>query len=73
MRPAFTETEFSIVRFDGDKERARKVYEGFQPLLAEDIAETILFVATRPPHVTISDVVIYPTAQSDFHLVNRKS
>jgi 3-hydroxy acid dehydrogenase / malonic semialdehyde reductase len=70
--PAFTETEFSIVRFDGDKERARKVYEGFQPLLAEDIAETILFVATRPPHVTISDVVIYPTAQSDFHLVNRK-
>ncbi len=71
--PAFTETEFSIVRFDGDKERARKVYEGFQPLLAEDIAETILFVATRPPHVTISDVVIYPTAQSDFHLVNRKN
>ncbi len=70
--PGLTETEFSIVRFDGDKERAKKMYEGFQPLFAEDVAETILFVAARPPHVTISDIVIYPTAQSDFHLVNRK-
>lgn len=71
--PAFTETEFSIVRFDGDTERAKKVYEGFQPLVAEDIADAVLFVVTRPSHVTISDMVIYPTAQSDFHLVNRKS
>ncbi|HQI03895.1 MAG TPA: SDR family NAD(P)-dependent oxidoreductase [bacterium] len=71
--PAFTETEFSIVRFDGDPEKAKKVYEGFEPLLAEDIADAILYVATRPPHVTISDMVIYPTAQSDFHLVNRKN
>jgi len=69
--PAFTETEFSLVRFDGDGERAKKVYEGFEPLIAEDIADAILYVATRPPHVTISDMVIYPTAQSDFHLVNR--
>ncbi|HRZ80328.1 MAG TPA: NAD(P)-dependent oxidoreductase, partial [bacterium] len=71
--PAFTETEFSIVRFDGDTERAKKVYEGFQPLVAEDIADAVLFVVTRPSHVTISDMVIYPTAQSDFHLVNRKN
>lgn len=71
--PAFTETEFSIVRFDGDSQRAKKVYEGFEPLVAEDIADGVLYVATRPPHVTISDMVIYPTAQSDFHLLNRKS
>lgn len=70
--PAFTETEFSLVRFKGDEDRAKKVYEGYEPLLADDIADAVLYVATRPAHVTVSDMVIYPTAQSDFHLVNKK-
>jgi len=70
--PAFTETEFSIVRFKGDQERAKKVYEGYEPLVAEDIADAVLYASTRPAHVTVSDMVIYPTAQSDFHLVNKK-
>ena len=70
--PAFTETEFSLVRFKGDEERAKQVSQGYEPLVADDIADAVLYVATRPPHVTVSDMVIYPTAQSDFHLVNKK-
>jgi NADP-dependent 3-hydroxy acid dehydrogenase YdfG len=59
------ETEFSEVRFHGDKERAKKVYEGFEPLRAQDIAETIWFVASRPPHVNINDMLVMPTAQAN--------
>ena len=62
--PGAVETEFSEVRFKGDKLKADKVYEGFSPLLAEDIAETILFILTRPKHVNIDDVLIMPTAQA---------
>ena len=61
--PGMAETEFSLVRFDGDKERAKKVYEGYTPITAEDIAETILFCATRPWHINISEVIITPIAQ----------
>jgi NADP-dependent 3-hydroxy acid dehydrogenase YdfG len=64
IAPGAADTEFSIVRFKGDKEIASSVYEGFQPLLANDIAETIYFVATRPKHVTINDLTIMPTAQA---------
>jgi NADP-dependent 3-hydroxy acid dehydrogenase YdfG len=64
IAPGAADTEFSIVRFKGDKEIATSVYEGFQPLLANDIAETIYFVATRPKHVTINDLTIMPTAQA---------
>ena len=61
--PGAVDTEFSLVRFKGDQQRADKVYEGFTPLYAKDIAETIWFVLSRPPHVTIDDILIMPTAQ----------
>ncbi len=64
INPGLVETEFSLVRFKGDKERADSVYKGFEPLRPEDIAETILFVITRPAHVNISDMIILPTAQA---------
>ncbi len=62
--PGMVETEFSTVRFHGDAEKAHKVYEGLTPLSADDIAETIYFMATRPPHVNLDDVQIMPTAQA---------
>jgi NADP-dependent 3-hydroxy acid dehydrogenase YdfG len=62
--PGMVETEFSEVRFSGDKEKAKKVYENIVPLTAQDVAETILFCATRPPHVNIGEVLITPTAQA---------
>ncbi len=65
IHPGAAETEFSIVRFHGDKERADKVYEGFIPLYENDIAEAVLFAVTRPPHVNINDLVIMPTAQAN--------
>jgi 3-hydroxy acid dehydrogenase/malonic semialdehyde reductase len=64
IHPGAVETEFSEVRFKGDKDRAKKVYDGFDPLVAQDIADTIWFVASRPAHVNISDLVIMPTAQA---------
>ncbi|GAA3967598.1 SDR family oxidoreductase [Mucilaginibacter dorajii] len=64
VHPGAVETEFSEVRFKGDRERAKKVYDGFEPLIAQDIAETIWFVASRPAHVNINDLVIMPTAQA---------
>ncbi len=64
VNPGMVETEFSIVRFDGDEEKAKKVYQGLQPLTPQDIAETILWVATRPAHVNINDIVIMPTVQA---------
>jgi len=68
VSPGATETEFSEVRFRGDKKTAKKVYKGYQPLTAEDVAETIFFVACRPSHVCINDLLIMPTAQADaFH------
>lgn len=65
IHPGAVETEFSEVRFKGDKERAKKVYEGFEPLHAEDIAETIWFAVSRPAHVNINDLIIMPTAQAN--------
>ena len=65
INPGMVETEFSIVRFKGDLERATNAYKGFQPLLAEDIAETIYWVASRPAHVNINDLVIMPTVQAN--------
>lgn len=73
ISPGMVETEFSIVRFHGDEKRAADVYKGFTPLYAEDIAETILFMLTRPPHVNIDDILIMPTAQGFTRDVNRKS
>jgi len=71
IHPGMVETEFSIVRFDGDKQKAKAVYEGLTPLFAEDIAEAVLFAVTRPPHVNINDMVIMPTAQASATIVKR--
>jgi NADP-dependent 3-hydroxy acid dehydrogenase YdfG len=70
MDPGMAETEFSIVRL-GDKEKAGKVYEGWQPLTAEDVADAIVWVATRPPHVNISEVVMTATAQASLTKVHK--
>jgi 3-hydroxy acid dehydrogenase / malonic semialdehyde reductase len=72
VNPGMVETEFSIVRFDGDEERAKKVYNGLQPLMPEDIAETIYWAASRPAHVNINEVIIMPAAQATATNVNRK-
>lgn len=69
--PGAVITEFSLVRFKGDKDRAAKVYDGFTPLFAEDIADAILYVITRPPHVNITDMLITPTAQASMHKFHR--
>lgn len=71
--PGLVETEFSLVRFDGDEERADSVYEGLTPLSAGDVADVIAFVATRPSHVDIDQVVIRPRAQARVWLVHRES
>ncbi len=70
--PGAAETEFSEVRFKGDTERAANVYKGYKALTAQDIAEAIMFVINRPPHVNINDLVIMPTAQATTTLFNKK-
>ncbi len=62
--PGMVETEFSVVRYDGNEEKAASVYDGLIPLYANDIAEAVLFTATRPPHVNVNDMLIMPTAQA---------
>ncbi len=64
INPGMAETEFSVVRFKGDEERAKNVYKGLQPLTAEDIAETIYWMYSRPAHVNINELVIMPTRQA---------
>ena len=65
INPGMVETEFSIVRFKGDEDRAKKPYLGIEPLKAEDIAETIYWCASRPAHVNINDIIITPTVQAN--------
>jgi len=69
--PGAVETEFSQVRFHGDKERAAKVYEGYIPLSAEDIADAVTYVLTRPPHVNIREMLVLPTAQRSATVIGR--
>lgn len=71
VAPGAVETEFSMVRFHGDEQKANDVYKGFTPLYAKDIAETILFMVTRPAHVNIDDVLIMPTAQAFSRVFNK--
>ncbi|HNP18235.1 MAG TPA: SDR family NAD(P)-dependent oxidoreductase [Fulvivirga sp.] len=73
INPGLVETEFSKVRFKGDEVRANSVYQNYKPLQAQDIAETILFVITRPAHVNVSDMVVFPTAQASSTIVYKKS
>lgn len=72
VNPGLVETEFSDVRFKGDADRAEKVYQGFQPLKPEDIADIIHFTITRPYHVNIADLVVMPTAQASSTIVKKE-
>jgi 3-hydroxy acid dehydrogenase/malonic semialdehyde reductase len=71
--PGLVETEFSMVRFRGDTKRAAKVYEGIEALTPEDVAEAVIFCATRPPHVQVAQVLILPTAQASPTMVHRRA
>jgi NADP-dependent 3-hydroxy acid dehydrogenase YdfG len=70
--PGLVETEFSEVRFHGDRERAKTVYEGLTPLMAEDVADVVLFASTRPAHVDLARILILPTDQASAFHVNRR-
>jgi NADP-dependent 3-hydroxy acid dehydrogenase YdfG len=72
IAPGITETEFTLVRFKGDVARARKVYEGMRPLQAEDVAEAIVWMATRPPHVCVDELIIKSTDQAEVYRVVRR-
>lgn len=71
--PGMAETEFSLVRFKGDSRRASKVYEGVEPLTAEDVADTLVWVASRPPHVCIDEMVLKCTDQAAIHKLHRRT
>jgi NADP-dependent 3-hydroxy acid dehydrogenase YdfG len=70
--PGAAETEFSVVRFHGDVNKAKKVYEGYQPLSAKDIADAVFYVCSTPPHVNITNMIIYPTAQRNFFVWHKE-
>lgn len=72
VNPGAVETEFSVVRFHGDEEKAKKVYEGFDSLVAEDIADAVWFAVSRNPHVNINEIIVMPTAQPIAGFINRK-
>jgi NADP-dependent 3-hydroxy acid dehydrogenase YdfG len=72
VAPGMVDTEFSLVRFDGDRERADAVYEGIDPLQAEDVADVVAYVVTRPPHVDVDYVGIKPTAQATATVAHRR-
>jgi len=72
IAPGAVETEFSLVRFKGDKKRADAVYQGFEPLKAKDIADVVFYALSRPDHVQIADITIMPTAQASVGLFHRE-
>ncbi|MEQ8811098.1 MAG: SDR family NAD(P)-dependent oxidoreductase [Imperialibacter sp.] len=72
IHPGLVETEFSLVRFKGDEEKAKQVYKGMKPLTGDDVADVIKYVVTRPPHVLLSDIVLFPTAQASATMVHRE-
>jgi len=69
--PGLVETEFSIVRFGGDKTKADEAYKGLTPLTGADIADTVAYVASRPDHVQVADMLIFPTSQASVDIVHR--
>ncbi|MFN5168387.1 MAG: SDR family NAD(P)-dependent oxidoreductase [Cyclobacteriaceae bacterium] len=73
IHPGLVETEFSLVRFKGDADRARNVYKGLEPLHGEDVADLILFALTRPDHVVVADLVVLPRAQASATVVKRNT
>ena len=73
ISPGMVETEFSIVRYHGDEAKAKAVYAGIEPLTAEDIADTLEFIVTRPPHVSINDIQINPVQQANTYIANRNN
>jgi 3-hydroxy acid dehydrogenase / malonic semialdehyde reductase len=72
ISPGSVETEFSLIRYHGDEEKAKSVYKGIIPLNAEDIADALEFIVTRPPHVNIIDIQINPSQQANTYITNRK-
>lgn len=70
--PGLVQTEFSIVRFHGDTDRAESVYQGYKPLTGDDIAETAVWIADRPEHVQIAEVIVFPTAQASSMVIHKK-
>ena len=73
VAPGAANTEFSLVRFKGDEQKAKNVYTGFEPLSAVDVAEAVMFIADRPPHVSIQDILIMPAAQASVHHLLRNN
>ncbi|HYM65693.1 MAG TPA: SDR family NAD(P)-dependent oxidoreductase, partial [Patescibacteria group bacterium] len=73
IAPGLVETEFSFVRFHGDRKAAKDVYQGLKPLTADDVADCVIFAVTRPPHVDVDEIVIRPVAQATSWLVHRKA
>lgn len=72
IHPGLVETEFSLVRFKGDSQRASTIYQGYAPLVAQDIADIVEFALTRPHHVVLADVVVLPTAQASATVIKKK-
>ena len=72
INPGLVDTEFSLVRFKGDEDKAGNVYQGFTPLKAEDIADVVRFAVTRPPHVVLADVIVLPTAQASTTQIHKE-
>lgn len=73
INPGLVETEFSLVRFKGDSEKAASVYKGIKPLSGQDIADVILYVLSAPDHVVLADITVFPTAQASSTLVKRET
>ena len=72
IAPGAVDTEFSVVRFGGDVDKAKQIYKGYEPLYANDIANAIVFAVSRPAHVNINDMLIMPTAQASPYYLNKK-
>jgi NADP-dependent 3-hydroxy acid dehydrogenase YdfG len=72
VAPGMVNTEFSLVRFKGDAQRAASVYDGLSPLLAEDVADAVVYMVTRPAHVNVADMLLLPTAQASATIVKRE-